>query len=107
MALLLSGAIASAVAPGVASTVSAPIACPPALAALEVGCEIEGWRSTHSFTAKRLSNRPATFLLKNFLDHHKATSPPFRAKSHVTNEETKTRGLQKIDFARNRFANLF
>lgn len=43
------------------------LGAPVELAGLPVGLEVTGYRSTHAFTATRLSHRPTAFLLKNFL----------------------------------------
>ena len=43
------------------------LGAPAELASLPVGVEVTGYRSTHAFTATRLSDRPGTFLLRNFL----------------------------------------
>lgn len=49
------------------SSVVPAMGAPPELFALPVGAEMTGYRDTHAFTAKRLSTRPAAFLLSQFL----------------------------------------
>ena len=44
-----------------------PVGAPTPLALLPVGAQLVGQRSTHEFTAERVSSRPAAFVLRNFL----------------------------------------
>ena len=59
--------LAAAGAALAAAAATASLGAPRALAALEVGGQLRGFRSTHEFTAVRLSERPAAFLLRDYL----------------------------------------
>ena len=57
-----------------ASALTIPVGCPPPLAEIPVGTEIEGYRSTHAFQARRLSVYPGAFLLRNFLSEDECSA---------------------------------
>ena len=50
-----------------AALTTGPVGVNAALLSLPIGAEVEGFRSTHAFTAERISARPAVFVLRNFL----------------------------------------
>ena len=83
---------------------AAPIGAPLPLVELPLGVEVPAYRShTHEFTAERLANSPAAFLLRGFLTNDECSALMSAAEESGTFHSAETSGgtsaRQKCDIA--------
>lgn len=91
-----------AVASASAATIHPPAGAPPQLAALPLGAELTGRRTSvgHSFTATRLALRPHAYLLRNLLSQDECDAlitSAKRAGLHTAETTGKTASRRRCD----------
>ena len=92
LSLSLASVPSSSLNPVWSSTSPSLSIAPPELLSLPAGAEVTGYRSTHAFTAKRLSTQPAAFLLKNFLSDEECAAILAEAQASGGLHEATTSG---------------